>query len=68
MNPRLEFDIIRMKRGRMSAAAAARQMGVNPDHLARVLDGALPAGPKVSRALAEWSDGRIDLQRQDKAA
>lgn len=64
MNHRLQFDILRMKRGRMSIAAAAREMGVNPEYLSRVLDGRHPAGPKVSRALYDWSNGRIDLRRQ----
>jgi len=57
-----------MKRGRLSIAAAAREMGVNPEYLSRVLNGRHPAGPKVCRALYDWSDGRIDLRRQDEQA
>ena len=62
----ITFDIIRAER-RLTRYQAAEQMGLSRDHLRAVLRGA-PAGAKSVEAIFRWSDGRIDLQRQDKAA
>ena len=67
METKAQFKQICKERG-LTAVDAARQLCYSPEHVHRVLSGATPATARFCLAIRSWSGGRIDLQRQDKAA